>query len=444
MGPEHARLTRLGAAIAAAHLRGDTTARDQLLGSLGDTDAESAQLAPKAFAFLSHAAAGVLARLRNESLEQALRRVPAQDAELLPGIPTDWQAAINLVIAVHHNDPEIDRISAAMNLPTAVTSTFSVSIALIEEIAKGTGWLPADTAMTFAETIRNFFISYTAVDRQWAEWIAWELEEAGYTTILQAWDFTTGSHFVTAMHLATQITERTIAVLSRAYLESAFSEQEWQAAWADDPSGAERKLLVLRIEDCPRPGLLGQVVSDDLFGVGKELARTRLLAAVQEGRRKPPVPPQFPGQEPPATEPEFPGLVPGELDEALAAGGPMTPDNPYATAFAFWHAALNENYDDLDLVITPESRGQWDLADIRARTQDSGIATGVYKPRYDVAYVKLISNVGDKEEPIQVLRNPLPAEARIISLVYRPELGGWRVHGLGHPVDPTDLPRSWP
>lgn len=444
MGPEQARLIRLGAGIAAAHLRGDTTARDQLLESLGDTVAESALLAPKAFAFLSHAAAGVLARLRNESLEQALRRVPAQDAELLPGVPTNWQAAANLVIAVHHNDPEIDRISSVMSVPTAVTSTFSVAIALIQEIAEGTGWLPADTAMTFAETIRNFFISYTAVDRQWAEWIAWELEEAGYTTILQAWDFTPGSHFVTAMHLATQITERTIAVLSRAYLESAYSEQEWQAAWADDPSGVERKLLVLRIEDCPRPGLLGQVVSEDLFGVGKELARTRLLAAVQEGRRKPPMPPQFPGQAPPVTEPEFPGLVPGELDEAVAAGGPMTPDNPYAVAFAFWHAALNENYDDLELVITPESRGQWDLADIRARTEDSGIATGVYKPRYDVAYVKLLSNVGDKAEPIQVLRNPLPAEARIISLVYRRELGGWRVHGLGHPVDPTDLPRSWP
>jgi hypothetical protein len=443
MGPEQARLIRLGAAIAAAHLRRDTTARDQLLGSLGDTDAESALLAPKAFAFLSHAAAGVLARLRNESLEQTLRRVPAQDAELLPGVPTDWQAAVNLVIAVHQNDPEIDRISSVMTVPTAVTSTFSVAIALIQEIAEGTGWLPADTAMTFAETIRNFFISYTAVDRQWAEWIAWELEEAGYTTILQAWDFTPGSHFVTAMHLATQITERTIAVLSRAYLESAYSEQEWQAAWADDPSGIERKLLVLRIEDCPRPGLLGQVVSEDLFGVGKELTRTRLLAAVQEGRRKPPMPPQFPGEAPPVTEPEFPGLVPGELDDAVAAGGPMTPDNPYAVAFAFWHAALNENYDDLELVITPESRGQWDLADIRARTEDSGIATGVYKPRYDVAYVKLISNISE-EEPIQVLRNPLPAEARIISLVYRPELGGWRVHGLGHPVDPTDLPRSWP
>lgn len=176
MGPEHARLIRLGAAIAAAHLREDTTSRDQLLGSLGDTDTESLHLAPKAFAFLAHAAAGVLARLWEESTEQALRRVPAQDAQLVPGIPTNWQAAVNLVIAVHQNDSEIERISAVMDVPTAITSTFSVSIALIKEIAEGTGWSPIDTAMTFAETIRNFFISYTAVDRQWAEWIAWELE----------------------------------------------------------------------------------------------------------------------------------------------------------------------------------------------------------------------------------------------------------------------------
>jgi len=32
----------------------------------------------------------------------------------------------------------------------------------------------------------NFFISYNSADRQWAEWIAWQLEEAGYTTVLQA------------------------------------------------------------------------------------------------------------------------------------------------------------------------------------------------------------------------------------------------------------------
>jgi hypothetical protein len=35
---------------------------------------------------------------------------------------------------------------------------------------------------------RDFFISYTQVNRSWAEWIAVQLEAAGYTTVLQAWD----------------------------------------------------------------------------------------------------------------------------------------------------------------------------------------------------------------------------------------------------------------
>jgi hypothetical protein len=43
---------------------------------------------------------------------------------------------------------------------------------------------------------RDFFISYTAVNRPWAEWIAVQLEQAGYTTLLQAWDFRPGSDFL--------------------------------------------------------------------------------------------------------------------------------------------------------------------------------------------------------------------------------------------------------
>ena len=42
---------------------------------------------------------------------------------------------------------------------------------------------------------KDFFISYNRADRTWAEWIAWQLEEAGYTTVLQAWDFGPGSNF---------------------------------------------------------------------------------------------------------------------------------------------------------------------------------------------------------------------------------------------------------
>ena len=38
-----------------------------------------------------------------------------------------------------------------------------------------------------AETpVKDFFISYTTADKAWAEWIAWHLEEAGYSTVVQA------------------------------------------------------------------------------------------------------------------------------------------------------------------------------------------------------------------------------------------------------------------
>jgi len=85
---------------------------------------------------------------------------------------------------------------------------------------------------------RDFFISYTAVNRPWAEWIAVQLEAAGYTTLLQAWDFRPGSDLVHQMQQATSSAGRTIAVLSPAYFESGFGEAEWRAAFVKDPTGS--------------------------------------------------------------------------------------------------------------------------------------------------------------------------------------------------------------
>jgi hypothetical protein len=42
----------------------------------------------------------------------------------------------------------------------------------------------------------DFFISYTGVDRAWAAWIAWQLQDAGYTSVLQAWDFRPSTNFL--------------------------------------------------------------------------------------------------------------------------------------------------------------------------------------------------------------------------------------------------------
>src|SRR5690242_20468295 len=91
----------------------------------------------------------------------------------------------------------------------------------------------------------DFFVSYTQADRAWAEWIAWILEEDGHKVLVQAWDFVPGSNWIQGMQAGVARAERTIAVLSPAYLDSAYGTAEWEAAWASDPAGRERKLLVV-------------------------------------------------------------------------------------------------------------------------------------------------------------------------------------------------------
>ena len=159
---------------------------------------------------------------------------------------------------------------------------------------------------------RDFFISYTGSDRQWAEWIAWQLEEAGYTLFVQAWDFRPGSNFVAEMDRAAKCAERTLLVLSSAYLDSDYAFAEWAAAFRQDPRGTRRQLLPVRIEPCRVDGLLGPVVYIDLVSLDEAQARERLLAGVQEGRAKPAMV-AFPGQNTPQelhAHAAFPGSLP--------------------------------------------------------------------------------------------------------------------------------------
>src|SRR5690242_1889710 len=122
----------------------------------------------------------------------------------------------------------------------------------------------------------DFFLSYTQVDRAWAEWIAWQLEEGRHRVLVQAWDFVPGSNWIQSMQQGVARADRTIAVLSPAYLSSAYGQAEWQAAWAGDPTGEQGKLLVVRVADCERPGLLAGVVGVDLFDLGEAQTKATL------------------------------------------------------------------------------------------------------------------------------------------------------------------------
>ncbi|WP_261574529.1 TIR domain-containing protein [Frankia gtarii] len=178
----------------------------------------------------------------------------------------------------------------------------------------------------------NFFLSYAAEDRQWAEWLAWQLESAHYRVLIRAWDFVPGSNWSLHIQQGVVGAERTIVVLSSAYLRSLDDTPEWQAAFAADPSGAGRRLLPVRVEDCELPGLLKQLTPIDLFDQPVDAARATLITLVRQaidGRAKPTVEPAFPA---PAstrqTEPAFPAFRPTERAPAPA----RTDDRPAAAA----------------------------------------------------------------------------------------------------------------
>ena len=134
-------------------------------------------------------------------------------------------------------------------------------------------------------TAKDFFISYTGADVAWAEWVAQTLEDAGYKTILQAWDFRPGDNFIQRMDQALTGADRVVALLSAAYFASEYTRDEWTAALVR-ARGERDRLLPVRIEVCEPPPLLADRVYLDLVGLDEQAATARLLAGVQRGRAK--------------------------------------------------------------------------------------------------------------------------------------------------------------
>ncbi len=142
--------------------------------------------------------------------------------------------------------------------------------------------------------MKDFFISYNKADKQWAEWIAWILEEAKYSVEIQAWDFRPGENFVLRMQEATAKTDRTIAVFSQDYLNAEYTHPEWAARFTQDPQGKQRKLIPIRVRECNLEGLHSPMINIDLIGRSEDEARAAILEGLKE-RAKPDEPPGYPG-----------------------------------------------------------------------------------------------------------------------------------------------------
>lgn len=162
--------------------------------------------------------------------------------------------------------------------------------------------------ITAAPPDERLFISYAHADRAWAEWVAWQLKDAGYQVELDVWDWRAGDDFVQRLDRALE-RGRLVALFSQTYFEHGRSTA---AEW---PEALRRERLVpVRIDDTDVPALLSSVMTPNLSGLAEEEARVRLLQAVAGPLGAPSSSPDFPGtprsDRSGATGPRLPGSLP--------------------------------------------------------------------------------------------------------------------------------------
>lgn len=141
----------------------------------------------------------------------------------------------------------------------------------------------------------DFFISYTGVDKAWAEWTAKVLEGAGYQVVAQFLDFRAGDNFVLAIDAALARSRKIMLLLSPAYLRSGFTAAEWSAVFCRDPEGRQQSLIPVMVTECEVIGLLGPRVYIALHGIDEATAQRRLLDGLLDPRKIRDANPPFPG-----------------------------------------------------------------------------------------------------------------------------------------------------
>jgi hypothetical protein len=152
----------------------------------------------------------------------------------------------------------------------------------------------------------EFFISHAGRDTGWAEWLAWQLEQAGYTVELDVWDWAPGEDFVARMQQALERADRLLAVCSEAYFSSIFSGAELRAAFVQQAAG---RIVPVLVEPVTLPALYAPLIHIDLTGLDETAATARLRARLTGGR--PTSAPPFPRAGPAlADKPGFAGRLP--------------------------------------------------------------------------------------------------------------------------------------
>ncbi|MFB6936556.1 FxSxx-COOH system tetratricopeptide repeat protein [Streptomyces chartreusis] len=92
------------------------------------------------------------------------------------------------------------------------------------------------------------FISYARDDQAWAEWAAWQLEDAGYQVWLDVWSLRPGTDLMAALQTALGESEMVLILVSPSYARSRHAQSELKSALS-----AEKRLIPVMLEGGPVP-----------------------------------------------------------------------------------------------------------------------------------------------------------------------------------------------
>ncbi|MFF0382867.1 FxSxx-COOH system tetratricopeptide repeat protein [Streptomyces sp. NPDC004286] len=161
-----------------------------------------------------------------------------------------------------------------------------------------------------ADTAQRLFVSYAGLDQAWAEWVGWQLKQAGHRVELDWWSWQTGDDFVHRMNAALGEVDAVVALFSKNYFApKRWTHEEWTASFA--VRGRLVPVVIEPLADDDIPAILAGKLRKDLHGLDETSATAALLEAIH-GPGAPAGPFAFPGGSAAArdarTDAECPGL----------------------------------------------------------------------------------------------------------------------------------------
>lgn len=140
----------------------------------------------------------------------------------------------------------------------------------------------------------DIFVSYTGSDRDWAFWIAKELEALGHTPHVHEWEIGSGGDIYAWMEQRHDAAEHVLCVVSDEYLKAPYSTLERNAALWQAAGNRPGFVLFVAVKPSKLPTLSDHIRRCELFGIPEDAARLRFREFMQ--KREAPTMAAFPGK----------------------------------------------------------------------------------------------------------------------------------------------------